>query len=258
MLEASGDIIRVEAWLKMESLNISLFLALSAGVLSFLSPCVLPLVPAYLGHLTGTAVNLQGTATVARRWSTSLHALSFVLGFSVVFTALGASVGLVGYLLYGLLPVFEKVGGIILVLFGLHTMGLLKIPSLHRELRLKADPARRWGILSSFLVGTIFAAAWTPCVGPVLGGILVLAGTSGTVGRGALLLFVYSLGMGIPFVLAGISLGWSNALFGWLKRYGRGISVVSGALLIMTGILVFTGALTMITAYLSRYFGPLL
>ena len=239
----------------METLNISLFLAFGAGLLSFASPCVLPLVPAYLGHLTGRALALQG-ATAVRRWITSLHALGFVLGFSTVFTLLGASVGLVGYLFYGLLPLFERVGGIILIIFGLHTMGLLRIPFLYRGLRLEVDPAGRWGILSSFLVGAIFAAAWTPCVGPVLSGILVLAGTSGTVGRGALLLFVYSLGLGIPFLVAGMSLGWSNALFGRLKRQGRAVSVLSGILLVVMGVLVFTNALSMLSAYLSRYFLP--
>ncbi len=241
----------------METLNISLFLAFGAGVLSFLSPCVLPLVPVYLSHLTGRAINPQG-ATVAQRRSTFSHALSFVLGFSIVFTVLGASIGLVGYLLYGLLPVLEKIGGIILIVFGLHTIGLLKIPFLYRELRLGADPAGRWGIASSFLVGAIFAAAWTPCVGPVLSGILLLAGTSGTVGRGALLLFVYSLGLGLPFLLAGTSLAWSSGLLRRLKRHGRAVSVLSGILLVVMGVLIFTDALSMISAYLSRYFGPLL
>lgn len=241
----------------MEAVSISLFLAFAAGLLSFASPCVLPLVPAYLGHLTGTAIHLQGAAA-ARRWSTFLHALSFVLGFSIVFTVLGASVGLVGYLFYGLLPVFERVGGIILIIFGLHTMGLLRIPFLYRQLKLEVDPARRWGMLSSFLVGAIFAAAWTPCVGPVLSGILVLAGTSGTVGRGALLLFVYSLGLGIPFLVAGMSLGWSNTFFRWLKRYGRAVSVLSGMLLVAMGVLVFTNALGILSAYLSRFVEPLL
>jgi cytochrome c-type biogenesis protein len=241
--------------LKVETLNISLFLAFGAGVLSFASPCVLPLVPAYLGHLTGRALALQG-ATAVRRWITFLHAFGFVLGFSTVFTLLGASVGLVGYLFYDLLSIFEKIGGIILIIFGLNTLGLLKIPSLYRELRLEADPAGRWGVFSSFLVGAIFAAAWTPCVGPVLASILMLAARSGTVGQGALLLFVYSLGMGLPFLVAGMSLGWSNALFGRLKRHGRAVSILSGILLVVMGVLVFTNALSRLSAYLSRYFLP--
>jgi cytochrome c-type biogenesis protein len=178
------------------------------------------------------------------------------LGFSIVFTILGASVGMVGYLFYDLLSVFEKVGGLVLIVFGLHTMGLVKMPFLYRELRLQADLAGRWGILSSSLVGAVFAAAWTPWVGPVLSGILILAGTSGTVGRGALFVFVYSLGLGLPSLVAGMWLGWSNTLFGRLKRQGRAVSVLSGILLVVMGVLVFTNALSMLSAYLSRYFLP--
>lgn len=239
----------------MEDLNISLFVALSAGVLSFVSPCVLPLVPAYLSYLSGTALTAAGTSA-PQRWTAFLHALGFVLGFSIVLTLLGASVGLVGYLFYDLRAIFQKMGGVILIVFGLHTMGLLKIPFLYRELRFQVKPARRWGTVSSFLVGTIFAAAWTPCVGPISAGILVLAGTSGSVGRGALLLFVYSLGLGIPFLLAGLSLGWATPLLRRLNRYGQVVSILSGILLTAMGVLVLTDTLSMLTAYLWRYLGP--
>jgi len=241
----------------MEGTRITLFLAFSAGVLSFVSPCILPLVPVYLSYLTERAVTLQD-ANVPRRWVTFLHALGFVLGFSVVFTLLGASVGLVGYLFYDLQPIIQKVGGLILVVFGLHTIGVLKIPFLYREMRLEANFAGRWGVISSFLVGAVFAAGWTPCVGPILSGILVLAGTSGTVAQGALLLFVYSLGLGIPFLIAGMSLAWSNALLKRLRRYGGVVSVLSGVLLIAMGVLIFTNTLSVLTAYLLHYLGPLL
>jgi len=241
----------------MEGTRITLFLAFSAGVLSFVSPCILPLVPVYLSYLTERAVTLQD-ANAPRRWITFLHALGFVLGFSVVFTFLGASVGLVGYLFYDLQPIIQKVGGLILVVFGLHTIGVLKIPFLYREMRLEANFAGRWGVISSFLVGAVFAAGWTPCVGPILSGILVLAGTSGTVAQGALLLFVYSLGLGIPFLIAGMSLAWSNALLKRLRRYGGVVSVLSGVLLIAMGVLIFTNTLSVLTAYLLHYLGPLL
>jgi cytochrome c-type biogenesis protein len=230
-------------------------LAFGAGLLTFASPCVLPLVPAYLGHLTGAASRLDGPSAT-RRWSTLLHALGFVLGFSLVFTVLGASVGLLGYLLHDLLPAFNRVGGLILIAFGLHTMGLLRIPSLWRELRLEASPSGRWAVVSSFLAGAIFAAAWTPCVGPVLSGILILAGSSGTAARGGLLLFAYSLGLGVPFLLAAMPLGRSSVLFRQLKRHGRAVSVVSGLLLVVTGVLVFTDTLSMLSGYLGRYFAP--
>jgi cytochrome c-type biogenesis protein len=237
------------------SSDVSLVLAFGAGVLSFLSPCVLPLVPAYLSHLTGRAISLPD-ASAGARWLTFLHALSFVLGFAIVFTALGASVGLVGYVFYDMVPIFEKVGGVVLFVFGLQTLGVLKLPALYRELRLEVDPAGRWGLLSSLLVGAIFAAAWTPCVGPVLSGILVLAGTSGTVGHGARLLFAYSLGLGVPFLLVGAPLGWSSALHSRLKRYARGASVLSGVLLTVMGVLVFTGSFSLLTAYLARLIVP--
>ncbi|MFQ6101318.1 MAG: cytochrome c biogenesis CcdA family protein [Anaerolineae bacterium] len=241
----------------METPHISLFLALSAGVLSFASPCVLPLVPAYLGYLSGAALT-SDDQPATRRWTTFLHALAFVVGFSVVFTALGASMGMISHLLYSLRSIFQKIGGVVLVIFGLHTMGLWKIPFLYREWRLQVDLARRWGLVSSFLVGTIFAAAWTPCVGPILAGILILASTGGSVGQGASLLFVYSLGLGIPFLLVGLSLGWATPLLRRLNRHGQAISILSGILLTAMGFLVFTDTLFKLTGYLSRYVSPLL
>jgi len=185
-----------------------------------------------------------------------LHALGFVLGFSIVFTALGASVGLMGHVLYQLLPAFKRIGGILLIALGLHTMGLFEVPSLNRGLRVRVNLAGRWGILSSFLVGATFAAAWTPCVGPVLSGILILAGTGGLVGRGALLLLVYSLGLGTPFLAVALPLGWSTVLFRRLKPYGRAVSLLSGLLLTIMGVLVYTDGLLMLTGYLGRYFAP--
>ena len=238
----------------MEELNITLFAALGAGVLSFVSPCVLPLVPAYLGYLSGTAIG-SDEQSASRRWVTFLHALGFVLGFSTVFTILGASMGLLSQLFFGLMPVFQKVGGILLVIFGLHMIGLFEIPFLYREWRLDARPDNKLGVLSSFFVGTIFAAAWTPCVGPILSSILVLASTSGSVGQGALLLFVFSLGLGIPFLLAGLSLDWATPLLRRLNRYGRAISIVSGILLVVMGFFVFTDRLFKLTAFLSRFLG---
>ena len=240
----------------MEELNITLFAALGAGVLSFVSPCVLPLVPAYLGYLSGTAV-VSDEQSTSRRWVTFLHALGFVLGFSAIFTILGASMGLLSQLFFGLMPVFQKIGGIVLIVFGLHMVGLFKIPFLYREWRLEARPDNKWGILSSFLVGTIFAAAWTPCIGPILSGILVLASTSGSVGQGALLLFVYSVGLGIPFLLAGLSLDWATPLLRRLNRYGRAISILSGILLVVMGYFVFTDRLFKLTSLLSRFLDSL-
>jgi len=230
--------------------NVSLIVAFGAGVLSFASPCVMPLVPAYLGYLTGATV-APDDPSAPRRWITFLHALGFVLGFSAVFVVLGASIGLLSQLSRGFLPFFQKVGGVILVIFGLHTTGLWKIPFLYRERRLQVNLAQRLGLISSFLVGAIFAAAWTPCVGPILAGILVLAGASGSIGRGALLLFFYSLGLGLPFLLVGLSLEWATPLLRRMNRYGRAISIVSGILLMAMGFLVFTDTLAGLTEYLT-------
>lgn len=241
----------------MDAQNVSWFLALGAGVLSFVSPCVLPLVPAYVGYLSGATVTPQGAVAHDRR-ATTLHALSFVLGFATVFTLLGASVGLVGYLLYDWLPLIQKGGGVILVLFGLHTMRLLNIPWLNYEKRLNWQANPEWGYASSFFVGSIFAAGWTPCVGLILSGILLLASASQTVGQGAALLFVYSLGLGIPFLLTGLALNRMSGLLRRLNRRQNVISIFSGLFLIGMGVLVYTNFLSIMSGYFYRYVGTFL
>jgi len=235
--------------------NISALLALVAGLLSFLSPCVLPLAPGYVGYLSGTAVRVAGSISITDRRATFLHALSFVLGFSAVFVALGASVGLIGYLLYDFMPAIQKIGGVLLVAFGLHHMGLLKIPFLYQERRIefKGDP--RLGYLSSLLVGVFFGAGWTPCIGVTLSGILLLAGNAATVGRGAFLLAVYSAGLGIPFLLMGLAL---DRLSGWLQGLNRRmnvVSIISGLFLIGMGIIVYTNTIGKLNAWFYRVFG---
>jgi len=231
------------------------FLALIAGVLSFLSPCVLPLAPAYVGYLSGTVTVTPEGMVITDRRSTFLHALSFILGFSVVFVVLGASVGLVGYLLYDYLPVIQKLGGILLIVFGLHYMGVFTIPLLYREKRIEFKGDRRLGYMSSLLIGVFFGAGWTPCIGLTLSGILLLAGNAATVGRGAWLLAVYSAGLGIPFLLIGLGL---DRMSGWLQRLNRRknmVSIVSGLFLIAMGIIVYTNAIGLLNAWFYRVFG---
>jgi cytochrome c-type biogenesis protein len=239
----------------VDATNVSVALAFIAGLLSFLSPCVLPLAPAYVGYLSGTAMVTAEGVVVGDRRATLFHATSFILGFSAVFVALGASVGLIGYLLYDFMPLIQKVGGVLLVVFGLHYMGVLKIPFLWQEKRIefKADP--RLGYFSSLLVGVFFGAGWTPCIGLTLSGILMLAGNSATVGRGAFLLAVYSAGLGIPFLLLGLAL---DRMSGWLKRLNRRlnlVSIVSGVFLILMGIIVYTNAIGKLNAWFYRVFG---
>lgn len=228
--------------------EISFWVAAVAGFLSFVSPCVLPLVPAYLGYLSGAAVTSTGIIVQDRR-ATFFHGLAFVLGFAVVYTILGASVGLVGYILVDQLPLIQKSGGIVLVLFGLHTMGIIQIPFLYREFKVEMRARREWGYFSSALVGIVFAAGWTPCVGVILSGILLMASAGQTVGKGAALLLTYSLGLGIPFLMAGLALDRLTPLLRRLNQRQRLVSIVSGLLIIVMGILVFTNFFTLLAAY---------
>ncbi len=239
----------------MDAPDISVWLALIAGMLSFLSPCVLPLAPAYIGYLSGTVATTPQGIAVSDRRVTFLHALSFVLGFSAVFVILGASVGLIGYLLYGIMPTVQKIGGVLLVIFGLHYMGVLRLSFLDQERRIAYQGDPRLGYLSSLLVGVFFGAGWTPCIGVTLSGILMLAGNAATVGRGAFLLAVYSAGLGIPFLAMGLAL---ERVSGWLKQINRRkrlISIISGLFLIAMGIIVYTNTIGRINAWFFQNFG---
>jgi len=234
--------------------NITLALAFAAGLLSFLSPCVLPLVPIYLGYLTGSSLGMVEGDEVPPRRVTFVHALAFVSGFSVLFIALGASVGLEGYVLIDRIDLLAKIGGLLVVVLGLHLMGVIKIPILYREKRLDVPRSGDPSYVASLAVGMVFAAGWTPCVGPVLAGILVLAGASGTVAQGALLLTVYSLGLGVPFLLTALLLTTAINQFRRLNRYMRVIEVGSGLLLVAAGVLLFTGNLQVLNGYLNTLF----
>ena len=214
----------------------SLVVAFGAGVLSFASPCVLPLVPAYIGHLAGRSLGKEPDSV--RRSATLAHALAFVLGFSAIFIVLGASVGLVGFIVRDQLVWLRWVGGAILVVMGLHVAGLLRIPALYREMRFTFQPSKRLGVASSFLVGSIFGAGWTPCIGPILGAILLYASTTQTVGQGALLLSAYSLGLGVPFLIAAFALSRAMGLLRRLNRQAQLVEWTSGALLVGMGFVV--------------------
>jgi cytochrome c-type biogenesis protein len=230
--------------------NLSLVVAFGAGVLSFASPCVLPLVPAYIGHLAGRTLDKEG----ASRAMTLAHAAAFVLGFTAIFVALGASIGLVGFVFQDVvksLP-FRIAAGVLLVVMGLHMAGLLRISALYRDTRFHLRPSRRYGLLASAAIGVVFAAGWTPCIGPILGTILVYAGTQGTVGRGALLLTAYSLGLGVPFLVAGYALEAVARAVRKLNRYAHVVELTSGALMVAMGFMVMLNVMTWIAAYASR------
>lgn len=214
--------------------------AFSAGVFSFLSPCVLPLLPSYLSFVTGMSVSdLSSDLTASARRRVMLHAIAFVVGFSVVFVTLGASFSTAGAFLLDYRDWIRRIGGLLIIVFGLSIAGLLRIGFLARtqQLQLREKPA---GYVGSLIVGFTFAIGWTPCVGPILGAILSLAGTTDTVTRGIGLLVAYSAGLGVPFLLSAVALG---AFLKFFKRYRPFIPMVerfAGVILVVVGILVFT------------------
>lgn len=228
-------------------MNLSLGLAFLAGITSFLSPCVFSLIPAYVGYLGGRSIAAEAGGVPAARGKlvTLGHGAAFVLGFSVVFITLGVAASALGRFLgdfvYGLRGILPKLGGVVVVLFGLHLTGLLRIRFLDYELRPQTKYEEQRGLLSSFLMGIFFSAGWSPCVGPVLGAILTLAVNQGAAIEGVKLLSAYSMGLGIPFLLAALGIGWVVHL---LRRYGKVlhyIEVGMGVVLIIVGVMLFLG-----------------
>jgi cytochrome c-type biogenesis protein len=232
--------------------------ALIAGLLSFVSPCVLPLVPPYLCYLAGVSLDqLTGEApeSVGRR-TIVLSAVSFVLGFSTVFVVLGATASAVGAILRSHLDVLAVVGGVVIIAMGLHFLGVYRLGFMYREARVdvRGHPA---GPLGSYIVGLAFAVGWTPCIGPVLATILMVAGAEQTVGQGASLLAVYSLGLGIPFVVAGFFAGAFMHLMRRFRRHVANVERAMGALLVVTGVLFITGQITAISFWMLDTFPAL-
>lgn len=226
--------------------NLGFFVAFAAGVLSFLSPCVLPLVPSYLGFLTGmTLEEMSG-----RRRMAMVHALLFVFGFALIFVILGASATALGSALKYYQVWLQRVGGVLIIVFGLYAMGVFKLRFLQMEQRVHLD-RKPIGYLGSVLVGMAFAAGWTPCIGPILGGILGMAATQGDVGRGMALLGAYSAGLAVPFLAA----AWAmEAFLDWFQKFRKYLPWVmrlSGVLLIFVGLLMVTGEFTRLAGWLQ-------
>ena len=236
--------------------QVTLLTAFAAGFLSFVSPCVLPLIPGYLSFVSGlTLEEMRGGAagnSGARR-QVLLASTAFVLGFSTVFIALGASASAIGDFLMSRLPLLGKIAGVLIIIFGLHTMGVFRLRFLETEKRIHTSrkPA---GLVGAFLVGIAFAFGWTPCIGPILGGILAIAGSRESIGEGVRLLAIYSLGLGIPFLLTALAVDRFFAATARIRRYYHTIEVVSGAMLVAIGILIFTNRFTIIARYLEPYF----
>ncbi|RME46330.1 MAG: cytochrome c biogenesis protein CcdA [Chloroflexi bacterium] len=228
--------------------NITFAVAILAGLFSFLSPCVLPLVPAYIGYLSGATVTAEGVAISGRR-DTFLHALGFVLGFSLIFVLLGVTAWSIGDLLYTYLPWLARIGGIVLIVFGLALMGVFKLPFLYTQKRVEVKVNPSLGYLSSFIIGIFFGAGWTPCVGPILGGILLLASQASTATHGALLLVAYSLGLGIPFLIVGAAFEAASETIHRLNRRSNWVSIASGVILVLLGVAVLTNQLQLLARY---------
>ncbi|HZP25590.1 MAG TPA: cytochrome c biogenesis CcdA family protein [Dehalococcoidia bacterium] len=249
--------------MSLEVAGISIFTAFLAGLLSCASPCVLPLLPAYMGYLTGSAmggstatVGGEGSIAVAavpgvRQQSPVLHALSFVGGFSLVFILFGISLGVIGFFLRDQQDIILKVSGGLLIVMGLHLSQVITIPFLEQEKRFDVGNGARVGYMRSFFVGSAFSAGWSPCIGPTLGAIMALAIGSGTVAQAGVLLTAYSLGLGVPFVAMGVAFNGIQPLYGKLKRHMGLLNYISGALLIIVGILVFTDSLVNFNSFFN-------
>lgn len=239
----------------MESIqHISLLAAFTAGLLSFVSPCVLPLVPSYISYITGLSIEELSSATERQRFRKAIviNSLLFIAGFSGVFIAFGASATLIGQALYTYQEYIRRIGGILIIVFGLYLLGVLNLNFLKTEKRLhfKSRPA---GYLGSFLIGVAFAAGWTPCVGPVLGTILLYASTTEALTDGVTLLTAYSLGLGIPLFATALGVDRFLEYFKQVRAYLWGVSAVSGAFLVVVGVMIYANSLTLITSFLEKY-----
>jgi len=241
-------------------IEVTLAGALIAGLLSFLSPCVLPLVPAYLSYISGVSVNelrqQDKRAALIRRHALA-QSLWFITGFSLIFIALGATATLLGQWLIGHMELLGRIAGAIIVVFGLHYTGIIRIPLLMMEARFEAGGVNVRHGLGALVLGSAFAFGWTPCVGPILGAILAVAGVQSGIMHGIVLLLAYSLGLAIPFLLAALA---TDSFLRWSQSFNRYLVVVekiSGILLIIVGVLIFIGSFSLISAWLIQWFPAL-
>lgn len=232
--------------------NFSIFIALSAGFISFLSPCILPLIPSYMAFITGISLEeLSHEKNLKRvRKIVIINSLLFILGFSIIFIALGASATFIGKFLSRNIRWFEIVGGCVVILLGLHFIGIFRLKFLNREkkIHLKDKPL---GFIGTILVGMAFGAGWTPCVGPILGAILTMAATTQNIFKGIVLLAFYSVGLGLPFLISGLIIHKFFEYFKAVRKYFKVITAVGGILLIILGVLLITGYFSSISSYLS-------
>ncbi|MDD5773920.1 MAG: cytochrome c biogenesis protein CcdA [bacterium] len=222
--------------------SISLLMAFSSGVLSFISPCVLPLIPGYISIITGLSFDELNTSSEDYKVKIFVSTLFFVFGFSSVFILMGASATFIGQLIfrYSNSSIVRYISGILIIVFGLHFSGIFKLNFLYKEKKLFANKVNKMTLLGVFLMGAVFALGWTPCIGPILSSILLYASTKETMKDGLILLSVYSLGLGIPFIITGIAFSKFLKLSSGIKKHYRWVEIISGTILILIGILIIT------------------
>lgn len=245
----------------LEQPTVEISAAILAGLLSFLSPCVLPLIPGYLSFISGMSIEeLTTRDKVASRYGKLvLNTVFFVLGFSLVFILLGAGASEIGRWLKAHLTLFNRIAGVLVFLFGLHVAGVFRINALNYEKRFHPDSKKKKkGILGAFLIGIAFAFGWTPCIGPILGSILTLAAQQGGgLNKGIILLAFYSAGLGIPFILTALLFTYLIGTFGFIKRHFRAVEIASGGLLMVVGVLIFFDLLQRISSFILNLFPSL-
>jgi len=226
--------------------------AFAGGLVSFLSPCVLPLVPGYLSIISGYSLDqLKGNAqNAALKRSVVINSMMFIVGFSITFICLGATATWIGQFIAARVQILYRIAGVVIVIFGLHVLGVFKINALYQDKRFHEvkKPQGAWGAL---VLGLAFAFGWTPCLGPILAGILGLAGTQQTVIQGVVLLAIYSLGLGVPFLLTSLGLNQFLSFYGRFKRHFRALEIVSGIMVVTIGLLIMTNSLTYLSAHLT-------
>lgn len=236
-----------------DGLNINFFIAFVAGIVAFFSPCVAPIIPAYLGYASGVSASEERSAHNPFRSAAFRHGLWFVLGFILIFIVLGFSASAFGRVFLHARPIIQRIGGFLLLILGVHLLEIVKIPWLYRQLQFNvAEKVTKRGALGSFLVGTTFGFAWTPCIGPVLATILFWASQSSTAVTGASLLLAFGLGIALPFLLMSLAI---NRALGWIRKHAlwlRRIQIASGAILVLIGILMLSGQFALLTSLLAR------
>jgi cytochrome c-type biogenesis protein len=240
--------------------NVPFLVAFTAGVLTFLSPCILPLIPSFIVYITGVSLghlkdeHKTEAEAVKVHKKTIAHTLVFIAGFSVVFILLGLTATAIGRALFQFEDEIRMIGGILIIFFGLTLMGVIKLGFMEKDHHFQVH-AKKASYLGSFLVGLTFAAAWTPCAGPILGSILVIAGTEGSVARGAMLLALYSAGIAVPFLLTAMAINQFMKFFNRFKKAMRYVNIVGGILLVVVGIMIMTNSLNKVSQIFLTIFG---